>query len=110
MLAQAAVSAQSGHADTATRERWWLMRVDLRAITAENLEDCIRLRPADDQVGYLSPNVYAIEETKGSPAETPIGIYHGEKPEGLGVYRGSPTGGHVWIRGRMSANALQHPA
>jgi diamine N-acetyltransferase len=84
------------------------MRVDLRAITAENLEDCIRLRPTDDQLSYVSPNVYAIAETTVSPAETPLGIYDGDTLVGFVVYGRSPTDGNFWIQRLMIDQRFQH--
>lgn len=73
------------------------MGIELRAITPDNLEDCIRLQPADDQKTFMSPIVYSIAESKVSPEEVPLAMYDGDELVGFIMYGVSPTDGNYWI-------------
>jgi diamine N-acetyltransferase len=73
------------------------MGIELREITPDNLEDCIRLQPADDQKTFMSPIVYSIAESKVSPEEVPLAMYDDDELVGFIMYGVSPTDGNYWI-------------
>jgi diamine N-acetyltransferase len=73
------------------------MGIELREITPDNLEDCIRLQPADDQKTFMSPIVYSIAESKVSPEEAPFAMYDGDELVGFIMYGVSPADGNYWI-------------
>jgi diamine N-acetyltransferase len=84
------------------------MGIELREITSENLEDCIRLQPADDQKTFMSPIVYSIAESKVSPEEVPLAMYDGDELVGFIMYGVSPTDGNYWILRLMVDKRYQH--
>ena len=49
--------------------------VSLRPITPETLDECISLKVANDQKGFVAPNIYSLAEAAVSPTYHPFGIY-----------------------------------
>ena len=60
--------------------------VSLRPITPENLDECISLKVADHQKGFVAPNIYSLAEASVSPTYHPFGIYDADAH-----YRASPA-------------------
>ncbi len=84
------------------------MTIELREITQENLEDCLRLQPADAQKAFISPIVYSIAESRVTPDEVPLAIYEGDELVGFIMYGISPSDGKHWIFRLMVDERYQH--
>ena len=52
-----------------------MARVSLRPITPENLDECISLKVADHQKGFVDPNISSLAEASVNPTYHPFGIY-----------------------------------
>jgi diamine N-acetyltransferase len=64
--------------------------VELRPIDTDNWEACIALKPADEQVGFLEPNVVSIAESRVHPWMLPLAIYHANELVGFVMYSETP--------------------
>ena len=62
------------------------MRISLRRITLENLDDVVELRLLDHQVEYLASNSYSIAEAGLNPALRTHAIYGDERAIGFVLY------------------------
>ena len=63
-----------------------MAKVSLRPITPENLDECISLKVADHQKGFVDPNIYSLAKASVSPNYHPFGIYDADAH-----YRSSPA-------------------
>lgn len=52
-----------------------MARVSLRPITPENLDECISLKVANHQKGFIDSNIYSLARAAVSPTYHPFGIY-----------------------------------
>jgi diamine N-acetyltransferase len=59
------------------------MAVTLREVTKENFSECIKLKPRDDQVNFVAPNVYSIAQSKFYPETKIRAIYAGDTMVGF---------------------------
>ena len=75
-----------------------MAKVSLRPITPENLDECISLKVADHQKGFVAPNIYSLAEASVSPNYHPFGIYDADAH-----YRASPTS-----KGARQSNRCRH--
>lgn len=80
------------------------MPVTFKDITQDNFEQVIGLELADDQQGFVRPNLYSIAQSKAIPALTPKAVYNEQDAlVGFVLYRGvrdpnsDPDGGLVRI-------------
>ena len=71
-------------------------RVTLRELTRDNWEECIRLRPREDQERFVESNLYSIAESRFWPTYVPLAIYHDETMVGFVMYGREPDGSY-WI-------------
>jgi diamine N-acetyltransferase len=51
------------------------MTVTLRELTKEDFFECTKLKPKDDQVNFVAPNVFSIAQSKFFPDTRPQAIY-----------------------------------
>jgi len=76
------------------------MTVTLRPITKDNWLACIDLRPADDQVNFIAPNVFSIAESHFYPQTHIRAIYADETLVGFLMWgvdvAENPTEMWVW--------------
>ena len=52
-----------------------MVKVSLRPITPENLDECISLKVANHQKGFVDSNIYSLARAAVSPTYHPFGIY-----------------------------------
>ncbi len=52
-----------------------MAEISLRPITPENLDECISLKVADHQKGFVAPNIYSLAEASVNPTYHPFGVY-----------------------------------
>ncbi|MCE2413027.1 GNAT family N-acetyltransferase [Candidatus Poribacteria bacterium] len=52
-----------------------MAKVSLRPITPENLDECISLKVADHQTGFIASNVQSLAQAAVSTTYHPFGIY-----------------------------------
>lgn len=71
--------------------------VELREVTVENFDEVIGLRVAEDQRGFLNPNVEAIAWAYVARECRPFVIYACEVPVGYASYGYIPADGRCWI-------------
>lgn len=62
------------------------MRISLRRVTLENLDDIVELRLLDHQVDYLASNSYSIAEAGLNPALRTHAIYGDDRAIGFVLY------------------------
>ena len=85
------------------------MTVTLQPITRENWLACIALKPKDDQVNFVAPNVFSIAEASFHPDAQTRAIYAGETMVGF-VMWGVDTDNNpseMWIWRLMIDGAQQ---
>lgn len=63
-----------------------MAKVSLRPITPETLDECISLKVAKHQKGFVAPNIYSLAEASVSPTYHLFGIYDAEAH-----YRAKPS-------------------
>lgn len=59
------------------------MTVSLRPITVENWFECVELKPAAEQAGFVAPNVFSLTQAHFEPWWEPFGIYADERMVGF---------------------------
>ena len=62
------------------------MHINLRDITQDNFKECINLSLSEEQIQYISSNVYSIAESKIFPFWIPKVIYQEEQLIGFLMY------------------------
>lgn len=55
-----------------------MAKVSLRPITQENLDECISLKVANHQKGFVASNIYSLAQASVNPTYYPFGIYDAE--------------------------------
>ncbi len=63
-----------------------MVTVELRELTADNWEACVRLEVAPDQREMLEPNAVSIAESRFHPWMLPLAIYAGDEMVGFVMY------------------------
>lgn len=71
--------------------------VDLRAVTRETLDRCIRLRVAPEQQDFVASNLYSLAESAVMPDTWPLAVYDGDEMVGFVMYSREPETGRYWI-------------
>jgi diamine N-acetyltransferase len=72
--------------------------VNLRKITKDNYRECIKLSVADDQVGFVAPNVRSLGEAAYESDVYPLAIYDDDTMAGFLMYGRPPfEKGNWWI-------------
>lgn len=78
------------------------MMVELREITRDNWKDCVRLKVAEDQQGFVASNAVSLAQSKYEPDYVPTGVYDGEKMVGFIMYApGDHNGEKCWFIDRL---------
>jgi diamine N-acetyltransferase len=67
------------------------MAVSLRPITIDNWIECVELKPAADQDGFVSSNAFSLSQAHFEPWWEPHGIYADERMVGFVMYGRWPT-------------------
>lgn len=82
------------------------MAVELREITKENWQECVRLELEESQKHFVSSNAYSLAESKFQPTFRPLAIYDGPGPDAamvgfvmFGLYPDGepPLGRTYWV-------------
>lgn len=77
-------------------------------ITQSNWEECCSLSVAEDQLRYVSSNVYSLAESKYEPERYPLGISCDGKLVGFAMYGYDVDDNISWILRFMIDRAYQH--
>lgn len=73
------------------------MRISLKVINQENWEECIQLRPREEQSGFIASNLYSIAEAQFLPGFVTKAIYIEKIMIGFAMYGLDPDDGNYWI-------------
>ncbi|MEZ5346386.1 MAG: GNAT family N-acetyltransferase [Pyrinomonadaceae bacterium] len=76
------------------------MSISLREITKENFSECVKLKVAEGQEGFVAPNVYSIAQTKVYPANTACAVYDDDEMVGFVMYGLDEDDGRYYL-GRL---------
>lgn len=71
--------------------------ISLKSIDQSNWEDCIQLKPKQEQEGFIASNLYSIAESKFLPHMKIKAIYCGEMLIGFAMYGIDSDDGNYWI-------------
>ena len=71
--------------------------ISLKSIDQSNWEACIKLKPKQEQQGFIASNLYSIAESKFFPRMNIKAIYCGEKLLGFAMYGIDSDDGNYWI-------------
>ncbi|GIP27154.1 spermidine acetyltransferase [Paenibacillus sp. J23TS9] len=73
--------------------------VYLKLITDDNMEECLQLKPREDQRRLVAPNSDSLEKAKREPSSRPYGIYTGDTMVGFALFDEEvyPEDGYFWI-------------
>ncbi len=66
------------------------MAVDLRAVTKENFDECIRLSVSETQSGYVATNLMSIAQSKVYPSLETRAVYDDDRMVGFVMYGFDP--------------------
>lgn len=69
------------------------MQIELRPVTQENWEECVRLKVRDDQRGLVATNAYSLAQAAYEPFWLPRAIYDGDTMVGFCMCNLEP---HAW--------------
>jgi diamine N-acetyltransferase len=87
------------------------MKISLRKVTLENLDDLVELQLLDHQKAYLASNAYSIAEAGLNPALRAHAVYGDERVIGFALYctadADAPDAGTYWIWRLMVDARLQ---
>jgi diamine N-acetyltransferase len=84
--------------------------VELRPVTAENFDECLRLKTAPEQDDYVATNEYSLAQALVNESYVPLAIYDGLKMVGFVMYGFEREGHDVrrwWIRRLLIDAPLQ---
>jgi diamine N-acetyltransferase len=84
--------------------------VELRPITSENFEQCVRLRTSPEQEAFVASNEYSLAQAFVNKTYVPLAIYDGETMVGFVMYGFEPEdhdGGQWWIHRLLIDAPLQ---
>jgi diamine N-acetyltransferase len=62
------------------------MKIELKPVTRANWRECIRLEVAQDQKGFVAPNVGSLAESRFEPHYEPRAIYADGRMAGFAMY------------------------
>ncbi|GAB4208027.1 MAG: GNAT family N-acetyltransferase [Roseiflexaceae bacterium] len=62
------------------------MTVELRELTSDNWHDCIDLKLAESQQGFVAPNLYSLAEAQFYPGTLCRAVYAGETMVGFVMF------------------------
>lgn len=83
--------------------------IELRPITDDNFDECVGLRLADEQAGFVDSNAYSIAEASVRPWMVARAVYWDEQMVGFAMYsqEPDPRDGRRWIHRLMIDRAHQ---
>ncbi|MDQ4043882.1 MAG: GNAT family N-acetyltransferase [Chloroflexota bacterium] len=88
-----------------------MVRVDLRSLTAENWEECLRLELAEDQVAFVESNAWSVAESRFHHWMLPLAIYDADNGEMVGFVMYSderdPREPRYWVHRLMIDHRCQ---
>ncbi|WP_028551252.1 GNAT family N-acetyltransferase [Paenibacillus sp. UNC451MF] len=73
------------------------MTIQLKAITPDNWQQCVRLSVHQEQERFVAPNVYSILQSKFEPDKVPMAVYSDDTPVGFVMYGCDPEDDCYWI-------------
>jgi len=73
------------------------MRITLRDITMDNFLECIRLKVAEHQRGFVAENVLSLAEAKADSVSNPYAIYADDQMVGFVMYDFAPKESRGYI-------------
>ncbi|WP_282940038.1 GNAT family N-acetyltransferase [Paenibacillus sp. RC67] len=73
------------------------MTIQLKAITSDNWQQCVRLSVHQEQERFVAPNVYSILQSKFESDKIPLAVYSDDTPVGFVMYGCDPEDGCYWI-------------
>jgi diamine N-acetyltransferase len=73
------------------------MTIQLKKLTRANWEECIHLRVAASQQGFVADNLFSLAEAKIDRSLVPLAIYDGGTMVGFLMYGRDPEEGRYWI-------------
>jgi diamine N-acetyltransferase len=71
--------------------------VSLREVTADNIDDLLRLRVAETQRGFVADNAKSLAQAYVYPIAWPRAIYAGETPVGFVMLEVDPADPEVFL-------------
>jgi len=71
--------------------------VELRDITRANFDECIQLKVAADQAGFVADNLMSIAQSKVLPNLEVKAVYHGEEMVGFVMYGLESENGRYYL-------------
>ena len=71
--------------------------ITLRAIDKDNWEDCIELKPRQEQEDFIASNLYSIAEVQFLPGFVAKAIYYDEMLIGFSMYGLDLDDSNYWI-------------
>ena len=73
------------------------MTTMLPDITNDNFRQCIDLKVAKDQKGFVASNMFSLAEAKADGVSNPYAIYADEQMVGFVMVEFEPTGSTGWL-------------
>lgn len=71
--------------------------ITLQDIDRNNFDECIDLKPSEEQRKFMATNLYSIAESKFLPGFVTKAIYNDEDMVGFAMYGVDPDDGNYWI-------------
>jgi diamine N-acetyltransferase len=71
--------------------------ITLREITRDNYLECLRLKVAPEQEGFVASNAISLAQSKYHPETVPLAIYHDETMVGFIMYCIDSDDDSYWI-------------
>lgn len=81
--------------------------ISLRSIDQSNWEECINLKPKQEQQRFIASNLYSIAEAQFLPDFVTKSIYFEEILVGFAMYGKAPEDSNYWIYRFMIDNRFQ---
>ena len=83
------------------------MTITLRDITNDNFRECIHLKVADDQKGFVASNMFSLAEAKADGVSNPYAVYADEQMVGFIMYDFEPKESRGYITRLMIDDQFQ---
>jgi diamine N-acetyltransferase len=78
------------------------LTITLREITLDNWRECVRLKVADDQQGFVASNAVSLAQSKYEPESIPLAVYDGDTMVGFVMYHPEEYGiANLWFIERL---------
>jgi diamine N-acetyltransferase len=81
--------------------------ISLKSIDQSNWEDCIQLKPKQEQEGFIASNLYSIAESKFLTHMKIKAIHYVEMLIGFAMYGIDSNEGNYWIYRSMIDDKFQ---